>query len=196
MRLKDISWEELNTYNREQLLNVALYEVPKARHNVQSIERNMGSSQAVRAINEMYPESLPYNSTIKQMTTNQIKSLVFDVRSFTRDKSSTLEGARSVINKILRSSGMTTEEMKKFREKMGGYRGINKVLDMLDEIRKFSPSLEFVPGSDGSKMESIFKAVGELGIKSSPYEISRRARELYETEQAKRENAFAFPFTV
>ena len=195
MRLKDISWEELNRYNREQLLKVALYEVPKARHNIQSIERNMGSSQAVRAINEMYPESLPYNSTIKQMTTNQIKSLVFDVRSFTRDKSSTLEGARSLLNTILQT-GMSPEQVKKFREKIGGYRGINKIFEMLDEIRKFSPSLEYVPGSDGSKMESVMMALGDLGWKASPYEISMRAREIYEAEQKRRESELAFPFTV
>ena len=196
MKLKDISYEDLNAFTYDQLLNVALEETPKARRHVQSIERLMGSSQAVRAINEMYPEGLPYNSTIKKMGMNQLKSFVFDIRSFVRDKSSTVQGARNVINKILRSAGYTTEEMKKFREKMGGYRGVNRVLEIIDDVRRYAPSLEFVPGSDGSKMESILKATEELSLKASPKQIAERAKELYENEQAKREQAFAFPFTI
>lgn len=193
MKLKNISYEELNAFSKQQMIDILSPELKVVRERIHGIENAMGSSQATRSFNEKYGEGVPYAGSLKNMNFGQIKQLAFAVREFEREKTSTLQGARKSINSMFAKMGHDPEETKKIRDKMGGYRGVSKMLDMVDEIRKFAPSLEYTLGSDGDKMEAIVTAFNETKIKD-PQMIALRAREIYEQLQSRRNDAF--PFTV
>ena len=193
MQLAKLSYEALNAMNRKQLSTLLSTELPQVRRNLRNIEKYVGTSQAYKSFMEKN-EKLPYEYQLKyEMNTNELRKLAFSVREFERDKTSTLQGTRNFLDKMLEFGDFG--DPKEVRQKMGGYRGVSNFLDMLDDIRKFAPSLEYTIGSDDTKMKAMLIAYNDVKIKD-PKIIAEKARSLYYELQAEREKETNFPFIV
>lgn len=195
MKVNTFSPDEINRLNTADV-NAILKEVlPQYRRQMNRLENAFGTTTALRRFYEMEYDGVPYWYDIEGESLNRKKELLNELRRFDNMKTSTVTGQRTALNKALQNSGFEPEEIEMFRRKIGGYKGMSELFNMLEDIRAFEPDLGHTLGSDGSKFSAVVKAWRELPPRDrkNPEIVAQRAREIYEEYAQRHAEADAFP---
>lgn len=209
MRIQDIqnlTGNIINQMNRDELMDAVKSASRISSQRISNIRRYSGGSPAVRGLENAIGQ-VPRENTINNMTLNQLRHVLTEEKIFLTSQTSTVTGTRERYRNIIASSmnleNLTSRQISRRINKriseLGGPRGINELLNMLDRIRELDPVLEYQIGSSTTRGEGFFHTVVEAynnedfqDIIDDPVAFAERIRQQYENTIEQQSEIFEF----
>lgn len=201
-----LTGNQINQMSQDDLMDAVKTASRISSQRISNIRRYSWSSPATRGLeNAIGP--VPRQNQITNMTQNQLRHILTEERNFLNSQTSTVPGTRERYRNIVSSSmnleGLTQRQIsrrinQRIRD-LGGPRGINNLLEMVDRIREIDPVLEYQIGTNPTRGEGFFHTVVESynnddfqDIINDPVAFAERISERY--DQATNQQQFTEMF--
>lgn len=199
---------QINQMNQDELTDAVTTASRISSQRISNIRRYSGSSPATRGLENAIGQ-VPRQNQIATMTQNQLRHILTEERNFLNSQTSTIPGARERYRNIVASymdlEGLTQRQIsRRINQRigeLGGPRGINNLLEMVDRIRELDPVLEYQIGTNPTRGEGFFHTVVEAynnddfqDIIDDPVAFAERIRDRYDQAIDQQQNTEMFEF--
>lgn len=209
MRVTDIQAltnEAINQMTNDELIEAVKSASRFVKQRESYLESFSGSSPALRGLKQQIG-NIPTQTQTQSMSVNELRHVLTNERYFLNAQTSTLPGARQRYRNIILSTidtdGLTDRQVQnritRKINKLGGYRKIDEMLEMIDRIRELDPALEYQIGTNPERGSGYFQNVVETylqdpEIQNDPVLLAERVRQRYEELQMQRAMEEDFEF--